>query len=192
MAPPQTDPPALRNSCVPVCAKHPAGRAGFHSPHHQNRSANNRIPRRRLNYNAIGMLPDGSSKIGWDNSCSRPFQPGQTSTVPNAGKVVPVITSSGVYGDTTTVDELYRRYLAKQTVWRKWQDLAKSYSSDSKRFVEQITSALAGVTVPPDPLDPRSEDFGTWIALKLLKGNILNLGPDSRRTAPRHPRLSRA
>jgi len=124
---------------------------------------------------AIG-LADINGKIRWADFCERQFQPGQTATVPNAGRVVSAITTSGVYGDKTAVDDLYRRYVAEQTVWHRWQDLARSYSTDSKTFVEQITGALADVAVPPAPdATTTEESSGTWIALKLLKGNVQNI-----------------
>ena len=95
--------------------------------------------------------------------CQRGFQPGQTATVPNGGQVASVITSSGVYGDKKAVDDLYRRYVAEQTVWHKWLDLAKSYSADSKTFVERITKDLTNLTVPPAPdATTTKENIGTW------------------------------
>jgi hypothetical protein len=121
---------------------------------------------------AIG-LADVNGKINWDDFCQRQFQPGETATIPNAGQVATVITTSGVFGDKTAVDNLYRRYAAEQTVWHKWQNLAKSYSTDPITFVEQITSALNSVKVPPAPdVNQNVEDFGTWNAWALLKGNV--------------------
>jgi hypothetical protein len=47
--------------------------------------------------------------------------------------------------------------------------------STAKKFVQQITSAPADVTASPKQPDLENiEESGTWIALKLLKGNILN------------------
>jgi hypothetical protein len=140
---------------------------------------------------AIGLANvNGYGKISWADYCQKQFQPGETATVPNAGQVATVITTSGVYGDKTAVDHLYRRYVAEQTVWHKWQDLAtKSYSTDSKTFVEQITKAVADITVPPEPDLTTEENFGTWKALNLLKGNVPHIsanasqmGEDPRKT----------
>lgn len=124
---------------------------------------------------AIG-LADVNGKISWDDFCQRRYQPGETATIPNAGQVVTVITANGTYGniDKAEIDDLYQRWIAEQTVWHKWQDLAKSYSTDPKTFVQQITSALDSITLPQAPDVTRSvEDYGTWNALTLLKGNVL-------------------
>jgi hypothetical protein len=124
---------------------------------------------------AIG-LADVNGKISWDDFCQRRYQPGETATIPNAGQVVTVITTNGTYGniDKAGIDDLYQRWIAEQNVWHKWQDLAKSYRTDPKTFVQQITSALHSITLPQAPDVTRSvEDYGTWNALTLLKGNVL-------------------
>jgi len=118
---------------------------------------------------ALG-LAISDNHIGWDDYCQRPFQPGQISTVPAAGRIVTVVSTSGVYGNKAAVATLYRRYTAADAIWRKRLDLAKTYSTDSKTFVRQITSALAEVPLPDRTKS--EEDSAVYVALTLLKSNL--------------------
>lgn len=84
-----------------------------------------------------------------------------------SGSIAAVVTSKGTFGKART-DELSRRDNVFASEFHKWRDLAKSYSADSKTFVQQMTSALADVQLPDETQD-------NFVAVKLLKGNLTNL-----------------
>jgi len=123
---------------------------------------------------AVGVS-DISGEVHWNDYCQQPFQPGQLAHVADlGGKIDTVVAANGVYGNPrvgpghTALDELSKRYTAADNEYHKWLDLAKSFSADSKTFVQQMTSALADVQLPDETQD-------NFVAVKLIKGNLTNL-----------------
>jgi hypothetical protein len=118
---------------------------------------------------AVGVS-DVQGRVHWSDFCQQPLESGQSQTIGDSGgQIDTVVTANGVYG-TKGLDDLYRRYTAADDVWHKWQDAAKSYSTDTPTFVQQLTQALAN-TLMPDRTQSE-EAFGAFDALTLLKGNV--------------------